>query len=70
MSIGAPRQCHIAISIDEAEDRTRAFARMNWHDRQLVGVGCTRPGEMFPDRISEKLAVSRALSDLIARLRD
>lgn len=41
---------------------------MNWRNRSLVGVGSTRSTEQYPDRLSENLSVSRALSDLIARL--
>ena len=67
MSVG-PRGCTITIAIDEAEDGMRAVARMDWQGRKLAGVGGTRLGEMFPDRASERLAVSRALSDLVARL--
>jgi hypothetical protein len=68
MSRGRQRQCTVAITIDEVEDGTRALARMTWRDRTLVGVGSTRPSELFPDRVSERLAVSRALSDLVARV--
>jgi Domain of unknown function (DUF1876) len=62
------RKCTIAITIDEAGDQTRAIARMHWHDRNLAGVGSTRPSEIFPDRLSETLSVSRALSGLVAQL--
>jgi len=68
MSSEESRQRTITITIDEVDDRTRAIARMDWRDRKLVGVGHTRLGELFPDRASERLAVSRALSDLIAHL--
>ena len=63
------RECTIIITIDDAGDRTRAIARMDWRDRSLVGVGQTRPSEQFPDRLSENLSVSRALADLSVRLR-
>lgn len=62
------RQCTITITVDDAEDRTRAIARMDWHNRALVGVGRTRPSENFPDRHSEQLSISRALSDLVGQL--
>ena len=64
------RQCTITITItvNDAEDRTHAIARMDWHNRDLVGVGRTRPSEDFPDRHSEQLSISRALSDLVAQL--
>lgn len=62
------RKFTIAITIDDAGDQTRAIARMHWHDRNLAGVGGTRPSEIFPDRLSETLSVSRALSDLVAQL--
>jgi hypothetical protein len=68
MSSGRQRECTVAIAIDQVEDGTRAVARMAWRDRTLVGVGSTRPSELFPDRVSERLAVSRALSNLIARV--
>jgi hypothetical protein len=63
-----PRQRTITITVDESDDRMRAIAQMDWHDRKLVGVGRARPGEQFPDRAAEKLSVTRALSDLVARL--
>jgi hypothetical protein len=41
---------------------------MDWRNHDLVGVGRTRPSENFPDRHSEQLSISRALSDLVAQL--
>jgi hypothetical protein len=63
-----PRLRTITITVDESDERMRAIAQMEWHDRKLVGVGRARPGEQFPDREAEKLSVTRALSDLVARL--
>jgi hypothetical protein len=74
MSVKEPsrsaRRCTITITmtINDADDRTRAIARMDWRNHNLVGVGRTRPSENFPDRHSEQLSISRALSDLIAQL--
>jgi Domain of unknown function (DUF1876) len=68
VSIEHTRQCEIMITIDESDGRTRAVARMDWHGRRLVGVGRTRPYELLPDRAAEKLSVSRALAELVARL--
>lgn len=59
----------ITVTIDESGGRTRAVARMRWHDGELSGIGHTRPDELFPDPSSERLAVSRALSDLAGRVR-
>jgi len=58
----------ITVTVDEVNDRTRAIAEMDWNDLKLVGVGRTRPGEEFPSRAAERLSVTRALSDLVARL--
>jgi len=58
----------ITITVDELDDRTRAVAEMDWHDRKLVGIGRTRIGEELPARAAENLSVARALSDLVARL--
>jgi uncharacterized protein YgfB (UPF0149 family) len=58
----------ITMTINDADDCTRAVARMDWHNHNLVGVGHTRRSENFPDRHSEQLSISRALSDLIAQL--
>lgn len=63
------RQSTITITLDEVDDRTRAIAEMDWHDRKIVGIGRTRPGEEFPTRAAENLSISRALSDLVARLK-
>jgi hypothetical protein len=68
MSIEHARQCAITITVDELDGRTRAIARMDWRGHKLVGVGRTRPYELLPDRAAEKLSISRALSDLIARV--
>jgi hypothetical protein len=68
MSIEHAQQCAITITVDVVDGRTRAIARMDWRGRKLVGVGRTRPYELLPDRAAEKLSVSRALSDLIARV--
>ena len=74
MSVEEPsksaRHCTVTITmtINDADDRTRAIARMDWHNHNLVGVGRSRPSENFPDRHSEQLTISRALSDLIAQL--
>lgn len=70
MSMERVRHCDITIAVDEdaGDGRTRAVARMEWRGRKLVGVGRTRPYEILPDRAAEKLSVSRALSELIARL--
>lgn len=64
------RHCAVTITFDEVGDRTRAVARMNWRNRQVVGVGYTRPGELLPGRAAERRSLSRALSDLAARLDD
>lgn len=63
-----PRLRTITITVDESEERMRAIAQMEWHDQKLVGVGRARPGELFPDREAERPSVTRALSDLVARL--
>jgi hypothetical protein len=63
------REHVITVTVDESGGRTRAVARMRWHDGDLSGVGHTRPDELCPDRASERLAVSRALSDLAGRVR-
>jgi nucleotide-binding universal stress UspA family protein len=70
MSMERVQHCEITIVVDEREGggQTRAVARMDWRGRKLVGVGRTRPYELLPDRAAEKLSVSRALSELIARL--
>jgi hypothetical protein len=68
MSIEHTRQCAITITVDENDGRTLAVARMDWQGRRLVGVGRTRAYELLPDRAAEKLSVSRALSELVARL--
>jgi hypothetical protein len=64
------QHCSITVTIDDADsyDRTTAIARMDWRNHDLEGVGRTRASENFPDRHSEQLAISRALSDLIAQL--
>jgi hypothetical protein len=62
------RERSVTITVDEDADRTLAFAEMDWHDRKLVGVGRTRSGEELPTGAAERLCVSRALSDLVARL--
>ena len=58
----------ITVTVDESDGRTRAVARMRWHGGDLSGVGHTRPDELYPDPHSERLAVSRALSDLAGRV--
>jgi hypothetical protein len=68
MSAEPARHRTITITINEANDRTRAVARMDWQGSELVGVGSTRPGELLTDGVAEDLSVSRALSDLIAHL--
>jgi hypothetical protein len=68
MSMEHAGQCAITINVDEVDGRTRAVATMKWRGRKLVGVGRTRPYELLPDWIAEKRSVSRALSDLIARV--
>ena len=68
MSAEATRHRTITITINEADDRTRAVARMDWRGGELVGVGSTRRGELLSDRVAEDLSISRALSDLIAHL--
>jgi hypothetical protein len=68
MSIEHARHAAITINVDEVDGRTRAVATMDWRGNKLVGVGRTRPYELLPDRIAEKRSVSRALSDLIARV--
>jgi len=68
MSIEHAQQCAITITVDEVDGRTRAIVRMDWRGRKLVGVGRTRPYELFPDRAAERVSISRALSDLIARV--
>ena len=58
----------ITVTVTEVGDRTHAIARMDWDNHDLVGVGNTRPTENFPDRLSERLSISRALANLAVQL--
>jgi uncharacterized protein DUF1876 len=55
----------VDVSIDEHEGQTRATARLQWRDQQVVGVGTARlnPADRYVAEIGDELAVARALSD-------
>lgn len=63
------REYPVTVTVDDSDWPTHAVARMRWRDDELYGVGQIRPGELFSDHASERLAVSRALSDLAGRIR-
>lgn len=60
----------VDISIDEHEGLTRAKARLQWREKEAVGVGMARldPAERNIAEIGDELAVARALSDLGKRM--
>ena len=60
----------VKISVEKHDDRTSASARMRWHHVDLVGVGEAEidPGERYPKRVGEELAVARALTHLTRKL--
>lgn len=62
------REHVVVVTVDDSGWYTRAVARMPWRDGELSGVGHIRCGELLPDRASESVAVSRALSDLARRV--
>ena len=61
---------NVTIDIDEHEGRTRAKARLQTRDTEVVGVGIARldPADRDVPEIGDELAAARALSDLGARL--
>jgi len=60
----------VTITLDEADRRSRAVARLRWRGRTLIGCGRSRVGvdDGVPTESSEQLALARALSDLTRQL--
>ena len=55
----------VDISIDECGAETRATARLQWRDQEVVGVGVARlsPSDRYFAAIGDELATARALFD-------
>jgi hypothetical protein len=60
----------VTISVQEREGQTRATARLQYCDHEVVGVGLAAlsPAEHGFAGVGSQLAVARALSDLARHL--
>ncbi|CDO11036.1 DUF1876 domain-containing protein [Mycolicibacterium cosmeticum] len=63
-------QLTVKIDVDRIGEGTRAIARMDWENGELIGRGRTTldPDDHFPDEVGENLAIARALSDIAGKL--
>lgn len=55
----------VDVSIDECGAETKATARLQWRDQEVVGVGLAKlnPADRYFAAIGDELAVARAMFD-------